>query len=291
MINKIKQKLESKLNHFFDEKKKEFSILVNQNTETIQKQIFLSSEFRNAKFNDAGFKVYSQHEEDGLLAYIFANIGTTNKFCVEMCAGNGVESNTANLLINYRWSGLLFDGNANNVAFANHFFKSHPNTTIWPPKVVQAWITRSNVNSLISENGVSGEIDLFSLDIDGNDYWLLEALDIVNPRVFVVEINHLWGNRKAVTTPYADDFVAEFTEYGSDYAGASLPAFIKIFNKKGYRLVGTNAFATNAFFVRNDIAHPNLPEIDPESCFNHPRAVFGTTVRYEKIKNKVWIEV
>ncbi|MCI5128754.1 MAG: hypothetical protein D3905_04160 [Candidatus Electrothrix sp. AS4_5] len=241
--------------------------------------------------NQVGFRAYSQHEEDGILLFLFALLGTKNKICVEICAGDGRECNTANLFLNHRWTGLLFDGDERNVAKANAFYQGHLDARFWPPKVVRAWITRDNINNLILQNGFQGEVDLLSLDVDGNDYWIMEALNAVQPRVIVLEINHLWGVRAAVTVPYADDFVAEFTEWGSDYAGASLPAFVKLCGEKGYRLVGTNAFATNAFFVRNDLPHPWLPEVRAEDCFLHPRAKFGMEKRYPAIENKPWQEV
>lgn len=242
-------------------------------------------------FDDAGFRVHSQHEEDGILLYIFALIGTTNKRCVELCAGTGIECNTANLILNHGWKGLLFDGNDRNVAKARDFFGNHPDTRHWPPVIRQEWITRDKINSLISDSGFSGEIDLFSLDIDGVDYWLWQAIDCISPRVVVLEVNHLWGPNEAVTVPYKDDFVAEFSQYGSDYAGASLAAFVKLGKEKGYRLVGTNRFVSNAFFVRNDIACDWLPEVDPTSCFGHPRAEFGMKERLPKIRDKEWVKV
>lgn len=246
----------------------------------------------NKKLYDYGFSTFSQHEEDGILLYIFSLIGTTNKKCVEMCVGNGIESNTANLIVNHFWDGLLFDGDLKNIAIAKKFYAEHKNTNIYPPKVIYAWIDRENINTLIKENGYQGEIDLFSLDIDGIDYYLLENLNIVLPRVIVLEINHLLGFEKALTVPYDKHFKAEFTKDGSDYAGASLMAFVKLAKQKGYRFVGTNRFATNAFFIRNDIVNEKLPEVgDLASYFEHPRVKYGMTTRFEKIKDKKWINV
>jgi hypothetical protein len=243
------------------------------------------------KLSEVGFRVNSQHEEDGILLYIFALIGVTNKICVEICAGDGIECNTSNLIINHKWTGLLVDGNDANVDVAREFYSRHPNTMIWPPQVRKAWITKDNVNQVISDGGINGSIDLLSLDIDGVDYWLWEAMNVINPRVVVLEFNHLLGPDKAVTVPYSDSFVAEFTRYGSDYAGASLAAFVKLGRKKGYRLIGTNAFATNAFFIREDVKHPWLEEVSATSCFDHPRAKFGIEVRYPPVATKPWVEV
>jgi hypothetical protein len=243
------------------------------------------------QLREVGFRVNSQHEEDGILLFIFALIGVTNKTCVEICAGDGIECNTSNLIINHKWTGLLVDGNEVNVNTAKEFYSRHPNTMIWPPEIRKAWITRDNVNKTITDGGVAGSIDLLSLDIDGIDYWLWEAITAIDPRVVVLEFNHLLGPERSVTVPYNDSFVAEFTKYGSDYAGASLAAFVKLGKKKGYRLVGTNAFATNAFFIRNDVKHPWLEEVSAASCFDHPRAQFGMKVRYPAVADKQWVEV
>jgi hypothetical protein len=267
------------------------------NNQVLQKNLFF--QYRNSfeqnlskpTFGEVGFRVYSQFEEDGILLFIFAMIGMKNKIAIEICCGNALECNTTNLLVNHKWWGLLFDGNQDNIKQAEQFFSHCPDTNIWKPKLVCSWITRENINDLIKDSGFSGEIDLLSLDIDGIDYWLWESINIINPRVVLLEFNHLWGPEASVSVPYKSDFVAEFSEYGSDYAGASLSAFIKLGWRKGYRLVGTNAFATNAFFVRNDIEHPWLQEINPKDCFDHPRAKFGMKVRWEKIKDKNWIEV
>lgn len=239
-----------------------------------------------------GFRTFSQHEEDGILLYIFSLIGVTNKKCVEMCVGTGLESNTANLIVNHFWNGLLFDGQYKNIDIAQTFYSLHSNTQIYPPKVIHAWIDRENINQLISSNGYIGEIDLFSLDIDGMDYHLLERLEVVSPRVIVLEINHLWGPEKSYTVPYDKNFEAEFTADGSDYAGASLSAFIKLAKVKGYYFVGTNRFATNAFFIRDDVRHEHLAEVrDTSIYFQHPRAIYGMTERFSRIKDKEWEEI
>lgn len=246
---------------------------------------------RPYRFADVGFSVHSQHEEDGILLYIFALIGTTNKHCVELCAGDGIECNSANLIVHHKWIGLLVDGNDQNVATGKAFYAAHHNTRIWPPTIVRQWVTRGNVNALLSGHGFRGEIDLLSIDVDGVDYWLWDAIDVISPRVVVTEINHLWGPDRSVSVPYSDDFVGGFTEHGSDYAGASLAAFVRLARRKGYRLVGTNAYATNAFFIRKDIECDWLPAMDPANCFDHPRAQFGMTVRHPRVKDLPWQEI
>lgn len=239
-----------------------------------------------------GFSIFSQHEEDGILWYIFSLIGTTNKKCIEVCAGTGMESNTANLIVNHFWTGLLFEGDRKKLKVAQEFYTKHKNTMIHPPQMVHAWIDKENINGLIKDNGHQGEIDLFSLDVDGIDYYLLESLNQVSPRVIVLEINHLLGFEKSLSIPYDKNFKAEFSKDGTDYAGASLKAFIKLGRTKGYRFVGTNRFATNAFFIRDDIHHDKLKEVEDVSLyFKHPRVLYGMNERYQRIKDKKWIEV
>ncbi len=240
---------------------------------------------------DTGFRVNSQHDEDGILLFIFALIGTSNKKCIEICCGDGIECNVANLVLHHRWNALMIDGDLKNIEVAKKFYSTHPDSKIWPPKLIQKWITKENINAIISENNFEGEIDLLSIDVDGVDYWLWKEISACSPRVVVLEINHLWGPVESVTIPYSPQFVAEYTQYGSDYAGASLQAFIKLARDKGYFFVGTNSICTNAFFVRNDIKCSWLSEKDPKDCFKHPRAIFGMNVRLPGVKDKTWIKV
>lgn len=260
-----------------------------------QKQLMLGYQSlppgEGLSFRQVGWGLYSQHDEDGILLYLFSRIGVKTYRVVEMCAGNGVECNAANLILNHRWTGLLVDGSLTNVTRARAFYRRRPETMYCPPDILHAWITRDNVNQLLVEAGYEGEVDLLSLDVDGVDYWLWEAMTAIMPRVVVLEYNHLHGPQVSVTVPYRDDFVAEMTEFGSDYAGASLSAFIKLARRKGYRYVGANTIGTNAFFVRDDIAAELVPEADPHQAFLHPRARFGMSVRYPKIKDREWLEV
>ncbi len=138
------------------------------------------------KFEDAGFRIYSQCDEDGLLLYIFALIGTTNKMCLDIAFGSPYGANTTNLLCNWGWHGLLIDTDESSIAQSRQFFVSHKDTWIYPPKIINAWITVETINSLLEQQGMVGEIDLFSLDVDGIDYWLWKALEIIQPRVVVL---------------------------------------------------------------------------------------------------------
>ncbi len=240
-------------------------------------------------FDDVGFRSYSQNEEDGILLFLFSLLGTTNKKSVEICAGDGVENNTANLIINHGWNGLLFDGDEKNVAVGRNFYAHCPDTWVFPPTFAHAWIDAENINTLITSNGFEGEIDLLSIDLDGVDYWIWKAIDCIRPRVVVIECHNIWTADRAVTVPYRPDF--NKFDIHPDYSGASLGALVKLGRQKGYRLVGSNRYGFNAFFVQSGLGEDIFPEVDPASCLNHPQAIRGQTTRFHEVKNYEWIEV
>ena len=260
---------------------------VDQRQLSFHYQYLKNNNLKLPNFNDTGFRVYSQNDEDGLLVFIFSLIGFTNKKLIDMAFGSPYGANTTNLLCNWYFHGLLVEGT--DVSNGKDFFAKHSDTSIYPPKLVQSWITAENVNQLCLDNGFSGEVDLFSLDIDGVDYWIWKALDAVNPRVVVVEYVNFIPCDKSLTVPYSPNF-SRF-EIHEDFLGATLSAFVKLAKEKGYRLVGVNKYGFNAFFVRNDIGKEYLPEISAESCFEHQQAKDGIRDRYPKVKGLGWVEV
>jgi hypothetical protein len=238
-------------------------------------------------FSEVGFRCHSQFEEDGILLFLFAVIGTTNRTCVEICAGTGIECMTANLILNHGWWGHLFDGDKNNVDAGRQFFEKSLDTFIYPPKFLHAWITAENVNQVIRSSGAAGEIDLLSLDIDGMDYWVWRAIDCISPRVVVCETHGIIGPDDALTVPYDPNFKLTTP----DYCGASLAAMTALAGEKGYRLVGTHRYGFNAFFVRNGIADDLLPTVSPSQCLDNPFLSEGRTERWSRVKDMKWIRV
>ena len=237
-------------------------------------QLILMNQYRQLamtknilKFQDTGCHIYSQTDEDGFLIYIFSLIGTTNKKVIEIGSGDCIECNSANLIINHGWQALLLDGNKNDINIGKKIYGFLKTTRANPPKLVNSWITSDNINQLINDNGFNGEIDLLSIDIDGNDYWIWKAIESVNPRVVIVEYNTYWMEKESLTVPYDPEFKATIIN-GAYYCGASLAAFVSLGKKLGYRLVGSNTRQYNAFFVRNDLGIDILPEVTVESCLS-----------------------
>jgi hypothetical protein len=238
-------------------------------------------------FADAQLQFYSQSGEDGIIQLILAATGTKTRRTVEVCAGDGIECNSANLIVNHGWTGLLVDGGEELVTKGKRFYEDGGQTWYWPPVLKQAWVTRDNINQLITDAGFAGEADVLTVDLDGMDYWVWEALDCVQSRVVIVEYNSGLGPDDALTVPYSESFQ---WQKGTQYLGASLAAMIKLGRSKGYRFVGTNLYGFNAFFVREDLAQETLPEADPRDGFFHAAPQYSMS-RVDEVRHLEWVEV
>ncbi|MCG9891872.1 MAG: hypothetical protein MH252_12435 [Thermosynechococcaceae cyanobacterium MS004] len=217
----------------------------------------------NNAISDSEFRVFSQWGEDGILQYLLRNIMISHKIFVEFGVENYTESNTRFLLINNNWSGLVIDGNLENIAYIKH----DPIYWQYNLKAVNSFITKDNINQLFLDNGIHGEIGLLSVDIDGNDYWVWQAINSINPVIVVSEYNFRFGATRAVTIPYEAAFVRTQAHHSNIYYGASLKALCLLANKKGYSFVGCNSAGNNAFFVRNDLKPDSLKELTPEEGY------------------------
>jgi hypothetical protein len=209
---------------------------------------------------DAEFKVFSQFGDDGIIQYLLQQVDVPKekrKF-IEFGVQDYQESNTRFLLMNDNWSGLILDGSASNISkvIADAQFWRHDLTA------VAAFIDRDNVNDLFAQNGFEGEIGLLSVDIDGNDYWVWESIDIVNPIIVVCEYNSVFGAEHAVTVPYDPLFQRGAAHYSNLYWGVSLKALCLLAASRGYAFVGCNSAGNNAYFVRLD----KLGSLRPLEC-------------------------
>lgn len=249
----------------------------------------IKNQYRNAPvasgLKSVGFRKFSQFDEDGILLYIFARIGEGTKQVLEISIGDGRECMAANLLINHGWRGLLFEAGDKSRKLAIEFYKYHLDTYN-PPKILDDWITKANVNELIASGGFSGEIDLFSLDVDGNEYWFWQALDVVSPRVVVVESNAVIPHNLSYTSEYKDDF-----EMDGPYHSASIGALVKLGQKKNYRLVGTNSKGFNLFFMRNDVGVDEFPEISAKQAHDIWCVHENQKISWEGTKDLPWVKV
>ena len=217
-----------------------------------------SHRIRGQTFADIGaaeFKVFSQFGEDGILQYLLAKVPITNRTFVEIGVGDYRESNTRFLLQKDNWRGLIIDRGTSHLAFLES------SSLRWRYRVdgISAFVTPGNINGVLTHGGFEGEIGLLSIDIDGNDYWLLEGIKAVEPQIVVVEYNSMFGPDLAVTVPYDPRFDRFEAHYSGLYFGASLGALCELASARGYRFVGSSSSGVNAFFVRGDVAGA-LPE-------------------------------
>jgi|ERR1035437_238782 hypothetical protein len=206
---------------------------------------------------------------DGILLYIFSVIGTTNKRVLEICAGSGVECMAANLIINHGWDGLLFEGDKDSVAYGINYYRSNQSTFLHPPIFIQAWLTRENIDRLITENGFVCEIDLLSLDIDGNDFYIMDAIKSIKPRVIICETHNVIPSDLALTMPYKEDFYYKDGKQHVEFMGVSLLAMKKLLAEKGYRLVGAHKYGLNAIFMLNELGKDFFPEVSVKSVHDN----------------------
>lgn len=205
-----------------------------------------------------GYKVYSQNDEDGIIAELFRRIGGGSTF-MEIGVQTGVECNSLLLLLS-GWRGTWVEGSTRYAAAAEQSLGGRSFADRF--KLIEAFVRRDNIRALYDETcGFLGvdNVDFFSLDIDGTDVHVLETLlgSGARPRALCLEYQAKFPPPVSLTIRYGDAHVWD----GSDYMGSSLQAFVDMLQPRGYRLVACNIPGVNAFFVREDLASafPQLP--------------------------------
>jgi hypothetical protein len=234
------------------------------------------------------FSIYSQEGVDGLLLHIFSKIGVARRRFVEIGCGDGRECNTANLSLNLGWSGTLIDADQLKIASARQFYGRMLRHKSAEVNILESRLTRENVNQVVAGPGVAGEIDLLSIDIDGNDYWIWKELSVVEPRVVVIEYNASFGPEEALVVPYDPEFDCFQAHPSGFYHGASLAAVTKLGAAKGYALIAVESQGVNALFVRQDLAKGVFPALDPQKAYvpHFQRGkLMGQAEQYDLIKD------
>ena len=216
-----------------------------------------------AALRRAEVRVHSQNGEDGILAYLLARIGPTTREVVEFGIGDGAECCAANLVLTFGWSAHLLEADADDAAAAAAFYAEHAGDRV---HVEHTAVEPDTVDALLSQH-VAPVFDALSLDIDGNDYWVLEALTAVRPRVIVVEYNATFGPERSVTIPYTRGFDRYRAHASGFYHGASLTALARLGERKGYVLAGCDSRGTNAFLVDAEAAAGAFDAVTPAEAF------------------------
>ena len=198
------------------------------------------------KINYFEYRITSQNNEDGIIEHIFSKL-PNNKFFVEL-GFDFFECNSLNLIKN-GWSGILIDADEDKCIKIERCLKFfYPNNNV---KILNKTINRENVNEIIFSNINQKLIDFLSIDIDGNDYWVLEKIDVKKVNVICSEYNHWIGNNTLKVIPYNKNFT-----YKQDYYfGASLHSYVNLLNLKNFDLVAIDSSGTNAFYVKRNFSH------------------------------------
>jgi len=207
---------------------------------------------------DAEFRVFSQNGEDGIIDWLVGLAPGIPERFIEFGVESYTESNTRFLLRNRNWRGMVIDGSAENIdrIRADEISWQHDLTA------VASFITAENIESLIADAGFAGELGILSVDIDGNDYWVWQAIGNASPWLVIAEYNAVFGDLHPLSVPYRPDFARTRADSSNLYFGASAKALQHLAASKGYACLGSNRAGNNLFFAREDIAAGMVSRID-----------------------------
>jgi hypothetical protein len=193
------------------------------------------------------FSGFSQNGEDGILDVLRRRLLACNRYFIEIGAADGIENNTAWLLVVEGHGGLMVEGNPSRVHRAQRTVVRYGIGA----EIVPMFVTRESASRIV-DLALHSDPDVFSLDIDGNDYHIATVLleeRRLRPKIVVVEYNSVFGPERSLTIPYADDFIFSRAHSSELYYGVSLAAWRGFFDRLGYRFVTVDRNGINAFFV------------------------------------------
>jgi hypothetical protein len=218
---------------------------------------------RLCDLSEAGFRVFSQWDDDGIIEWLVTRLPGIPESFVEFGVEDYLESNTRFLLRHRNWRGLVMDGSTDNIkkVRGHRMYYQHD------LHAVAAFIDRDNINRLLEQHGFAGEIGILSIDVDGNDYWIWQAIDEVSPWILIVEYNAVFGNTLPISIPYDASFDRRRAHSSMLYYGASVKALEYLGTNRGYALIGSNHAGNNAFFIRDDL----LPRFEGAIADRRPR--------------------
>ena len=156
-------------------------------------------------FSAERLNVFTTAGEDGILLNIFAKTGTTNKIFVDIGSNDCINSNCANLAFHHNWKGIFIDGNKNILQRGKYIYTKYFGNDAKLFSFVQAIVTVNNINEILSNALSQKEIDLLSIDLDGNDYFIWEKITVINPRVVITEVQVEKGNADFIPV-YSNEF-------------------------------------------------------------------------------------
>lgn len=230
----------------------------------LAREVAKTSEIRS--LHDVEFRVYSQFGDDGIIQWLIHQMPSIPRRFVEFGVEDYTEATTRFLMVNNAWAGLVIDGSSANI----RRLKSRPWYWRHDLRAKACFLTRENVDRVVSEWANGRPVGLLHIDVDGNDYWLWEAIHSIHPEIAIVEFNALFGPEREISIPYRADFSRLRSHYSGQYSGASIAALAHLGKLKGYALIGTNAAGNNAYFVRSDMLTSTIHEVSPQDAWVKP---------------------
>ena len=217
------------------------------------------------KLSDYEWKVFSQWGEDGIIQFLIREVEIKNKTFVEFGVEDFFESNCRYLLMSSDWQGFVIDGSEENIQQlqSSSFYWKHDLQSL------TAFIDKENINELLTNPGFDKDLGILSVDLDGNDYHIINSINVFEPRIIIIEFNPYFGTDRAITVPYDPSFYRTEKHHSNLYFGASIKALKFALQKRGYTLVGTGMMGGNAYFVRNNLMTDKLSMLSNNAiCFN-----------------------
>jgi hypothetical protein len=211
------------------------------------------------------YSLQSQHGEDGIIRYLFSEAGFTNRYFLEFGFG-AAQSNCLRLIMHEKFRGLFIDGSEEQSRLLEAATR---NFGIQGIRAACRFLDRDNLEETIHLGNLPRDLDLMSIDVDGNDYWFWERIDFLEPRIVVIEYNAMLGPELSLTVPYDKEFNFHATEQNEagTFWGASLRALEKLGCRKNYRLVGCDSTGVNAFFLHQDVAADNISTLTAAEAY------------------------
>lgn len=205
--------------------------------------------------NSWEFSAFSQSGEDGIIDYLADKIIEPNRYFIEIGSENGLENNTSWLAIVKKYSGLMIEGREK----SSKLCKLIMSTLNIGVDCRCVYVTKENIKQILKFS-LYTEPDVFSLDIDGNDYYIAKAIMETGfrPKIFIVEYNSVFGPDRCLTVKYNERFDCYKAHKSGLYYGASISGWKRFFKLFGYKFVTVNLNGTNAFFINPDYFDKNL---------------------------------
>lgn len=262
------------------------------------------SVINNKELLRSGFRVFSQNDEDGVLLRIFSHIGLTNQYVVEIgsnCSESDIgipENLSTNLIVNHGWHGVIFEIDQTECDRIQYFFardfstrhfhiKTDDQNGYFSPLIIQQAISPENIDQVLRNAHKEPEPDLMSIDIDGGDYAVISNMNLVRPRVLVIEFEKRFRDRFSVVQFESTQFSKKWAQSGA----ASLPAWEKLLFSKGYTLCAIGSCGFNAFFIRSEIASGKFARLTSAEAFDSHPILSKVTEDFWLLPDETWQSV